>query len=42
MTIKPLEWEYSPFQGGEEWLAIPIPGHLKYVIMKYNKDEAKS
>jgi len=33
-TIKQLEWNYSSFHGGEQWVATPIPSHLKYVIVK--------
>jgi len=33
--VKQLEWEYYPFQGGEEWIAEPIRGYLKYCITRY-------
>jgi len=38
-TIKKLEWHYSPFQGGEEWIDEPIKGYLKYCITKYNDED---
>jgi len=37
--IKQLDWDYSPFNGGEEWITHPIPSHLKYVIVKYTSEE---
>jgi len=37
--IKQLEWEYTPFEGGGEWDAVPIPGILKYSILKYEGDK---
>jgi len=39
-VIKKLEWHYAPFHGGEEWIAEPIKGYLKYCITKYTQEES--
>jgi len=38
-TIKKLEWDHQTFQGGEEWIAEPIKGYLKYCIVKYTQED---